>query len=1115
MKQVFLSIFMMFLPIVASAGAVGDIFTAYANGLNMRYKITSSTTVMLYGEYSDNSSNDEQDYWVNEWSSCLVDHNKRTIDDDGNMLTCCRFQGSVSIPEKILNPNDGLFYVITRVGEHAFGHADGITSITLPSTVTEISAHAFEFCFSLPSISIPETVTTIGDYAFYSSGLETLDIPTSVGSIGEGAFRGCTNLSSVVIPSGIKEIEDYLFYDCSNLTEVTLGNAVTSIGKSSFGGTNLTSIVIPETVTTIDEYAFSGCKSLTDVYCLPENIPTTQINSFVSSDVEKATLHVPAALIKYYKIIEPWSYFNKIVPSESIIDGINYDINTANKTLTVIYAPYTGDVVIPSEVDLGEVYKVTAIAESAFNGCLELTSIIIPNSVTKIGNNAFSGCESLVDITIPQSVIEIGTDVFYNCPKLEQVSFENGSDELTVDLYSKVIGSPIKTLYLGRNVRPNISNPNRTFIPFGGINSLLKLTIGRAVTSFDPMYFYECTNLETLIIEDGTDDLTIGDVSRINFTFSSSQIQTFYLGRNVKGMTAPFELSYPFILTIGKNVTSLFGLANCTGLSTVEIPENVAIIEGNAFAGCSSLTKISIPNNVKEIGGSAFKGCYGLESITLPDNLETISWSLFDGCTNLTTVNIPDGVTDIGGWAFNNCSKLNSVTISSAVKSIGTRAFYGCASISSIIIPPSVTDIYGWAFYGCKKMTEVIFEKGTDSLEFWGEYSNNEAFKESGLSKVFLGRKIGYTKSHPLRKSPFANLETLKTLIVDIDIDEATAFKGGNIESVTITSNVTKLSTLALQDFTGLKSVVIEDSENILDFDKGGNFYHCPLESVYLGRNIIYISESPFRYNREGLKTLIIGDDVTELGEGVFSGHSGMTSLTLSNNLKTIGKQAFYGCEGLTSVSIPNSVMEIGEDAFDLTRGLTSFIVEDGIEGLSINNNFLNSPLIEVYLGRNIDYPEGKSPFSMLESLKLLKIGKDVDCINDGAFAGCQNLNNVVSYAVNVPKTGKNIFTESYLGDATLHVSDQSYKTYKKAYPWYLFKNYMLIDAEGNETPLISTEGDANGDGTVNAADIGEVVNFIMGSPTQKFEEKAADANYDDTVNEADIVKIVNMIMGN
>ena len=55
--------------------------------------------------------------------------------------------------------------------------------------------------------------------------------------------------------------------------------------------------------------------------------------------------------------------------------------------------------------------------------------------------------------------------------------------------------------------------------------------------------------------------------------------------------------------------------------------------------------------------------------------------------------------------------------------------------------------------------------------------------------------------------------------------------------------------------------------------------------------------------------------------------------------------------------------------------------------------------------------------------------------------------------------------------------------------------------------------GDANGDGTINAADIVEVVNYIMGHPSEKFKAKGADANEDGTVNAADIVKIVNMIM--
>ena len=57
------------------------------------------------------------------------------------------------------------------------------------------------------------------------------------------------------------------------------------------------------------------------------------------------------------------------------------------------------------------------------------------------------------------------------------------------------------------------------------------------------------------------------------------------------------------------------------------------------------------------------------------------------------------------------------------------------------------------------------------------------------------------------------------------------------------------------------------------------------------------------------------------------------------------------------------------------------------------------------------------------------------------------------------------------------------------------------------------TLGDANGDGTVNAADIVEVVNYIMNNPTSKFVIDGADANHDGTVNVADIVMIVNTIL--
>lgn len=81
--------------------------------------------------------------------------------------------------------------------------------------------------------------------------------------------------------------------------------------------------------------------------------------------------------------------------------------------------------------------------------------------------------------------------------------------------------------------------------------------------------------------------------------------------------------------------------------------------------------------------------------------------------------------------------------------------------------------------------------------------------------------------------------------------------------------------------------------------------------------------------------------------------------------------------------------------------------------------------------------------------------------------------------------------------------------------------SFKSLGVEGlPSAPLILTvgdaiKGDANGDGTVNAADIVEVVNYIMGNPSEIFEEGPADMNDDSSINAADIVMIVNYIMGN
>ena len=70
------------------------------------------------------------------------------------------------------------------------------------------------------------------------------------------------------------------------------------------------------------------------------------------------------------------------------IDGLWYKIdNSANTAKVIQYKKnnqkYSGDIVIPDVVTYNNIeYNVTSIEERAFQYCIGLTSITIPNSVT-------------------------------------------------------------------------------------------------------------------------------------------------------------------------------------------------------------------------------------------------------------------------------------------------------------------------------------------------------------------------------------------------------------------------------------------------------------------------------------------------------------------------------------------------------------------------------------------------------------------------------------------------------------------------------------------------------------------------------------------------------------
>ena len=82
-------------------------------------------------------------------------------------------------------------------------------------------------------------------------------------------------------------------------------------------------------------------------------------------------------------------------------------------------------------------------------------------------------------------------------------------------------------------------------------------------------------------------------------------------------------------------------------------------------------------------------------------------------------------------------------------------------------------------------------------------------------------------------------------------------------------------------------------------------------------------SSPPWYRSRSMVKSAVIADGVTSIGEWAFFGCGSLTSVTIPNSVTSIGRYAFYYCTSLTSVTIPDSVTSIGGSAFYNCTSLT------------------------------------------------------------------------------------------------------------------------------------------------------------------------------------------------
>lgn len=129
------------------------------------------------------------------------------------------------------------------------------------------------------------------------------------------------------------------------------------------------------------------------------------------------------------------------------------------------------------------------------------------------------------------------------------------------------------------------------------------------------------------------------------------------------------------------------------GVTEITIPDNVKIIEHDAFNGCENLTSVIIQNGVTEIGCYAFSGCKNFKNVVIPDSVEIIEYGAFDGCKNLERITIPDIIKYIEREVFGNCKNLTSITLPDSIESIHNDAFFNCVNLTDLTIITNINKI--------------------------------------------------------------------------------------------------------------------------------------------------------------------------------------------------------------------------------------------------------------------------------------------------------------------------------------------------------------------------------------------------------------------------------------
>lgn len=790
-------------------------------------------------------------------------------------------------------------------------------TINFDDAVHAIKDGAFKNNKFIKKITIKGNIQTIGEEAFANSNIAEVVFEGNFKglAIGAGAFRNCVKITTIALPDNVEQIGDNVFEGCYNLTnlaysaEIPLGRLFTTAPqndnwyKAEQGGVTyylprkLKEIVVTNTATAIADYAFQNASQITKVTLATakDDKPyTTKIGNYAFASTGSIAVNLGSV-----EIIGNAAFRNSGIATVEFIALKKLGVDAFNGTTNVTVVRFNDAPIdnvsarafANSSIEIVHLGGIKTIAMSAFADS-GLSAITDGESVESIKKMAF----------YKTKINSVG--IFQNVVDIEEKAFHE------TDFFKAAGGF----VYIGKVLYYDNSKG-------GGY------TADTRVVSIAP-YAFESTQYATLDLK-GFSNLKYierfafannANIVEVTLPASLSEIKdSAFKGSSIKKINlsgcSNVSRIWQYAFADCKNLDTItfatftstddmavklaindYAFSGCTALVTLNLPENLGMLDSYAFKGCTALTTVNFVANAKFIKPETTEGGTdpAPEAYDPAGLVTTIGDGAFMDCTSLTTITLPYFIARIGNSAFENCTALATFTTmdgadkkTAALRTIGDRAFFGNTSLNNVVenTTKGVNTIGVSAFENCGQLATINISGVTRFAE--GVFRNAKALKNVTMSanaSIYVGQEA------------FRNCVNLSDITARIAAADDGAFR----------------NCISLRAITFVSSGI----ENI-----GSNAFNgCVLiQKVSIPSSVVAIGDSAFDGCR-GITSLTFESNETlqTIGYSAFGGCSLLTRVILPSSLGELNASAFYGCSDLKYVEFGENIQTVGEDAFAL-----------------------------------------------------------------------------------------------------------------------------------------------------------------------------------------------------